>query len=313
MIRKLNSFDIDDVMDIWLKTNMETHHFITADYWKSNYEFVKSAILNAEVYVYESDGCIRAFIGLIDNYIAGLFVEHQFQSTGIGSKLLSYAQMIRPILTLNVYEKNDKAVAFYKKHGFVVQTKEIETDTNHTEYKMIWERPEGFAAKEMRKIAIIGCPGSGKSTFARKLREITGLPLYYLDRLWHKLDKSNVSREEFDENLKKIVEYEKWIIDGNYFRTLEMRLKMCKYVFLLDHPLEVCLSGAESRIGKEREDMPWVETELDEEFRQQIVDFSKEQLPQIYILLEKYQREKSVVIFKSRKEADSYLKGLSKE
>ena len=133
----------------------------------------------------------------------------------------------------------------------------------------------------MRKVIIIGCPGAGKSTFARKLRDDTNLPLYYLDMLWHKEDKTNISREEFDTKLNDILKKDKWIIDGNYLRTLEMRLKECDTVFLLDYPLEVCLDGAKSRIGKKREDMPWVETELDEEFKQFIEDFSKEQLPQV--------------------------------
>lgn len=160
----------------------------------------------------------------------------------------------------------------------------------------------------MLKIIIIGSPGSGKSTFARKLRDITNLPLYYLDMLWHKKDRTNISREEFDEKLEKILKKDKWIIDGNYQRTIEMRLKECDTVFLMDYPLEVCLSGAEERVGKKREDLPWIEEKIDEEFKQIIVDFSKNKLPQIYKLLEKYQQNKNIVIFKSREEADNYIK-----
>ena len=158
----------------------------------------------------------------------------------------------------------------------------------------------------MLKVMVIGSPGAGKSTFARKLRDVTGLPLYYLDMLWHKPDQTNISAEEFDKQLEEIVQKNRWIIDGNYQRTLEIRMRECDTIFLLDYPLEVCLSGAESRIGKKREDLPWVETEFDEEFRQWIVDFSKDQLPQIYELIEKYQKEKKVVIFKAREEADAY-------
>lgn len=57
----------------------------------------------------------------------------------------------------------------------------------------------------MNRIMVIGCPGSGKSTFARGLRDITGLPLYYLYMIWHKSDKTNISREEFDLRLSKII------------------------------------------------------------------------------------------------------------
>lgn len=155
-----------------------------------------------------------------------------------------------------------------------------------------------------QRAIVIGCPGSGKSTFSRKLRDITGLPLYYLDLLWHKPDRTNVTREIFDERLHEILVRERWIIDGNYLRTLETRLQFCDAVFLLDYPLEVCLAGAESRIGKKREDLPWVETEFDGEFRQWILDFSEQQLPEIYALLEQYREGKHIFIFRSRQEAD---------
>ena len=162
----------------------------------------------------------------------------------------------------------------------------------------------------MLKVIVIGCPGAGKSTFARKLRDVTGLPLYYLDMLWHKPDQTNISREEFDIRLYEMVKTDRWIIDGNYLRTLEMRLNECDTVFFMDYPLEICLEGAASRIGKKREDMPWIETEFDEEFKQWITDFSKDQLPQIYELLEKYQDGRNIIIFKSREEADDYTENV---
>lgn len=163
----------------------------------------------------------------------------------------------------------------------------------------------------MEKVMIIGCPGSGKSVFARKLREKTGLPLFYLDRIWHKSDKTTVTQEEFDAQLAGILKREKWIIDGNYSRTMEIRLKACDTVFLFDLPVAVCLDGAKSRIGIRREDMPWVEEALDDEFRQWIADFPQNALPQIYDLLGQYKADKNIVIFKSRKESDDYIQMLS--
>ena len=105
----------------------------------------------------------------------------------------------------------------------------------------------------------------------------------------------------------KILKQNSWIIDGNYQRTLEARIKECDTVFLMDFPLDVCISGAESRIGKKREDLPWIESEFDKEFKQWIIDFSEKQLPQIYKTIEKYRNSKDIIIFKSRKEADNYL------
>lgn len=58
----------------------------------------------------------------------------------------------------------------------------------------------------MRRVLVIGCPGAGKSTFARRLRDATGLPLYYLDMLWHKPDRTTITREEFDIRLQMILE-----------------------------------------------------------------------------------------------------------
>ena len=98
-----------------------------------------------------------------------------------------------------------------------------------------------------------------------------------------------------------------WIIDGNYSRTLELRLKHCDTVFLLDYPLEVCLAGVNDRIGKERDDIPWIEHEFDEGFRQFIVEFPETRLPGIYRLLHRHEQGREIRIFRSREEADEYL------
>ncbi len=160
----------------------------------------------------------------------------------------------------------------------------------------------------MKKVIVIGCPGSGKTTFAEKLQKCIGLPLYYLDAIWHNPDKTHISREEFDERIVEIFATDEWIIDGNYSRTIEMRLKECDTVFLFDLPTEVCLQGAIDRLGKGRYDLPWIEQELDSEFENFIKEFAKEALPKIYELLDKFKNEKQVVIFKTRSDADAYLK-----
>lgn len=163
----------------------------------------------------------------------------------------------------------------------------------------------------MKKVIVIGCPGSGKTTFAEKLSKKTDIPLFYLDAIWHKPDKTHIPREEFDSRIKEIFAAEEWIIDGNYKRTIEMRLKACDTVFLFDLPTEVCLKGVRDRIGKKRNDLPWLEAEPDPEFIKFIEDFPKDTLPYIYELIEKYKNEKDVVIFKLREEADLYIKNLS--
>ena len=162
----------------------------------------------------------------------------------------------------------------------------------------------------MKKVIVVGCPGSGKSTFARKLQEKTGLPLYYLDIIWHKPDKTTLTKEEFDEKLHELIARDEWIIDGNYSRTLEPRLQACDTAFVFDLPLEVCLAGAQARVGTKRIDMPWEETELSQEFLNYILSFSQQKLPRLLQLARQYSAQKQVVFFRSRQECDDFLKSL---
>lgn len=90
MIRELQKADINKVADIWLDTNLKAHYFISAQYWKSNFDLVKEMLSQAEVYVYENDQKIQAFIGLSGEYIEGIFVFDEMQSQGIGKFLLDY-------------------------------------------------------------------------------------------------------------------------------------------------------------------------------------------------------------------------------
>ena len=162
----------------------------------------------------------------------------------------------------------------------------------------------------MQKILVIGCPGAGKSTFARSLRDRTGLPRVYLDCLWHRPDGSHVTQEAFDGALQAQLARPRWIIDGNYLRTMEPRMAACDTIFLMDYPLEVCLAGAQSRVGTRHEDLPWVEETFDPEFRQWILDFGRDQLPRVYQLLEQYRPGREVHIFRSREQAACYLAAL---
>ena len=162
----------------------------------------------------------------------------------------------------------------------------------------------------MQRVMIIGCPGSGKSTFARSLTAKTGLPLYYLDMMYWNPDRTIKPKEEFRAALRETVALPEWIIDGNYGSTLELRMEACDTVIFLDYPTAVCLAGVEERRGKPRPDMPWVETEPDLEFIEFIKKYNEESRPKVIELLEKY-KEKNIIIFKSRAEADEYLRRLS--
>lgn len=163
----------------------------------------------------------------------------------------------------------------------------------------------------MKRVIVIGCPGSGKSTFSRALHAATGLPLIYLDRLNWNADRTTVSKEVFRERLGNAIAGEAWIIDGNYSSTMELRLAACDTVFLLDYPPEVCMEGILSRRGTVRPDMPWVEDpeDVDEEFVEFVKNFARESRPALLELLTRYDH-KNIVTFRSRQEADEFLKTL---
>lgn len=161
----------------------------------------------------------------------------------------------------------------------------------------------------MKRVLVIGCPGSGKSTFSRRLNEKTGLPVVHLDNLFWNADKSYVSREVFLRRLRKCMDGDAWILDGNYDSSLELRLKCCDTIFLLDYPLELCLDGIEKRRGTVRPDMPWVETEPDEEFLQFIRDFPFQILPKMRSMLAAYP-DKKLIIFNERQQSEQFLSAL---
>jgi putative acetyltransferase len=142
MIRKLEETNLDAVMQIWLDTNIKTHDFISAEYWSGNYEMVRSLLPEAEVYVYEDDATeeIVGFIGLMDTFVAGLFVKDGMQSKGIGKQLLDYAKDKKERLSLTVYQKNERAVHFYQREQFVVADEQVDENTNATEYVMAWDK-----------------------------------------------------------------------------------------------------------------------------------------------------------------------------
>ncbi len=162
-----------------------------------------------------------------------------------------------------------------------------------------------------RRVAVIGCPGGGKSTFSRALRDATGLPLYHLDAIYWKADRTTLPKEDFRAIQREIIERDFWIIDGNYGSTMEWRIAACDLLVFLDYPTEVCLAGVRARRGKVRSDMPWVEEGDDGEFLEFIRAFETESRPKILDLIKKYP-DKAVLTFRTREEADGYLAEFTK-
>ena len=142
MIRKFETRDLDAVTQIWLHGNLDAHTFISASFWKEHFEMVRDLLPQAELYVHENEATrqIDGFIGLTENHIEGIFVAKSERSKGVGKALLDYAKSRKPRLDLSVYQKNERALAFYRREQFIVQSEGIDEDTNEAEIQMLWTR-----------------------------------------------------------------------------------------------------------------------------------------------------------------------------
>ncbi|CAM2899200.1 N-acetyltransferase [Hathewaya histolytica] len=141
MIKKLENFEIEEVMDIWLKTNITAHNFIEEDYWVKNYNLVKDEYIPiSTTFVYKEDNIIKGFISIIDNsFIGALFVLDDYQGQGIGKSLINHCKSLYPRLELAVYKDNTSSVNFYKKCSFNINVEHPNEDSSFMEYIMLWE------------------------------------------------------------------------------------------------------------------------------------------------------------------------------
>lgn len=164
----------------------------------------------------------------------------------------------------------------------------------------------------MERVIIIGCGGAGKSTLARKLGEKTGLPVVHLDQIWWAPGNwQHLEREEFDRRLLAETEKPRWILDGNFNRTLEMRLDKCDTVLYLDYPRLVCLKNWIGRViqnwGHARADMAEGCAEwFDPEMARWIWRFNKDNRKRYHELLRNLDGVQ-VHIFHSRRAVNKYL------
>lgn len=166
----------------------------------------------------------------------------------------------------------------------------------------------------MERIMIIGCGGAGKSTLARQLGEKTGLPVVHLDKLFWKPGWVSLSQEEFDLVHQEAISRERWIIDGNFDRTIPQRLSRCDTVLYLDFSRWACVMGVAKRVlttyGTVREDMgEGCPERFDLEFLKWVWDFNKNKRQKNYRLLEEAEGVE-VIILKNRREVKRFLSSL---
>ncbi len=139
MIRKMKDSELEKISQIWLDSNLEAHNFIDKNFWLDNYSMVKEQFKTAEIYV-DAESEVKGFVGLQDDYIAGIFVEKSYRNQGIGKKLINFLKKNHQELSLDVYDKNIRAKQFYEKNGFEVSTQSIERETDEKESRLVWKK-----------------------------------------------------------------------------------------------------------------------------------------------------------------------------
>ena len=166
----------------------------------------------------------------------------------------------------------------------------------------------------MERVMIIGCGGAGKSTLARKLGEKTGLPVVHLDKLFWRPGWVSISQEEYDVLHRVELAKERWIIDGNFDRTIPERLARCDTVIYLDFSRFSCLMGVLKRIlttyGTVRPDMgEGCPERFDGEFLRWVWNFNKNKREKNYRLLSEVE-EVDIIILKNRRQVERFLQNL---
>ncbi|SKC77177.1 N-acetyltransferase [Maledivibacter halophilus] len=144
MIKEFEKFEIEEIMDIWLKTNIIAHSFIPEKYWIKNYNLVKGEYIPVSTtFVYKEDSIIKGFISIVNNsFIGALFVLEDYEGQGIGQKLLNHCKSLYSSLELAVYIENISSVNFYKHCGFVVKKEQQNEDSGFMEYIMTWVKKQ---------------------------------------------------------------------------------------------------------------------------------------------------------------------------
>lgn len=170
----------------------------------------------------------------------------------------------------------------------------------------------------MKRFLIIGSAGAGKSTFTKQLNSILNIPVIHLDRYYWQPNWIATPNEEWDELIRKFTAKDEWIMDGNYSRTLDLRLERADAVIFMDMPRLLCIYGVLKRRvqynGRTRVDLnEQCPEQLDGSFIRFIWNFKHRNRPAIMKKLEQFDKQKEIYIIRSRKEARSLLKQLQEQ
>ena len=163
----------------------------------------------------------------------------------------------------------------------------------------------------MERVIIIGCGGAGKSTLAQKMGQKTGLPVVHLDKLFWKPGWVESTPEEIDGKIRQELDKPQWIMDGNFNRTLPMRVARADTVIYLDFSRMACLLGVLKRVlttyGKVRPDMgEGCPERIDFEFLKWVWNYNKNKRERNYRLLNEAEHAETIVL-KNRRAVKKFL------
>jgi adenylate kinase family enzyme len=189
----------------------------------------------------------------------------------------------------------------------------IRAYANYNENELILE-------KIYMKSIIIGCPGAGKSVLTKRINGILGYPVMHLDKVYHTGGKSHITREQLVTRVNEFAsKHDKWIIDGNYISTLDMRVELADTIIVLNIPSRICLANAYKRAEEnikqstKRDDMAeGFDETITEEFINFIENFHKDTMPRIKEILKNHS-DKNVEIINDYRELEEFIDSLKKE
>jgi len=165
----------------------------------------------------------------------------------------------------------------------------------------------------MKKVLVIGSSGAGKSTFARRLHEATGLKLIHLDKLYWKPNwVEPTDKAEWRKNLAEVLKDDSWIIDGNYSSTMEMRLEFCDTAIFLDLPHYICTWRVFKRVllyrkGGRPDMAEGCDEKFDWEFIKWTWNYPKRSKPKVEEILKRFESEKTIIRLKSNKDVENFF------
>jgi adenylate kinase family enzyme len=170
----------------------------------------------------------------------------------------------------------------------------------------------------VKRILVIGSGGAGKSTLARRLGEITGLPVIHLDQAYWRAGWEKPSKDEWEATVASLVARREWIMDGNFGGTLPRRMQRADAIILLDIPRWICLWRVMKRIvkyrGRHRPDMPpGCQERFDLQFIKWIWHYPSKSKPAKLALIAATGPDQRVVILRSSREARRFLDDTRRE